>query len=191
MIVSVQLSSSNSAPNLENNRHLTIPFEGGMHSFKRHGAYASQNWRYESEPPFKPSPLTCYKQFGTNSIIVLIFVESQRVHIQSIYKVCNRSVVLLNKKIHILLSQVYCVWQVVKTLTIILNNPVQCLMWGRSSDSITSSVHKSTQQFRSIKWETSWRNSHGHQSRDTKCHYSSIFWIHVLHYSQEILVFQQ
>jgi hypothetical protein len=32
-------------------------------------------------PPFKPSPLTCYKQFGTNSIIVLMFVESRRVHI--------------------------------------------------------------------------------------------------------------
>ena len=41
----------------------------------------SRNWRYESEPPLKPSPLTCYKQFGTNSIIVLMFVESQRVHI--------------------------------------------------------------------------------------------------------------
>jgi len=39
----------------------------------------SRNWRYESEPPLKPSPLTCYKQFGTNSIIVLMFVESQRV----------------------------------------------------------------------------------------------------------------
>jgi len=36
---------------------------------------------HESEPPLKPSPLTCYKQFGTNSIIVLMFVESQRVHI--------------------------------------------------------------------------------------------------------------
>jgi hypothetical protein len=34
------------------------------------------------------------------------------------------SVVLLNKKMHILLSQVYCVWQVVKTPTIILNNPI-------------------------------------------------------------------
>jgi len=31
--------------------------------------------------PLKPLPLTCYKQFGTNSIIVLMFVESQRVHI--------------------------------------------------------------------------------------------------------------
>jgi len=41
----------------------------------------SRNWRYESEPPLKPSPLTCYKQFGTNSIIVLMFVESQRVYI--------------------------------------------------------------------------------------------------------------
>ena len=38
----------------------------------------SRNWRYESEPPLKPSPLTCYKH---NSIIVLLFVESQRVHI--------------------------------------------------------------------------------------------------------------
>jgi len=37
--------------------------------------------KYESEPPLKPSPLTSYKQFGTNSIIVLMFVESQRVHI--------------------------------------------------------------------------------------------------------------
>jgi len=34
------------------------------------------------------------------------------------------SVVLLNRKIHILLSQVYCLWQVVKTPTIILNNSV-------------------------------------------------------------------
>jgi len=34
------------------------------------------------------------------------------------------SVVLLNKKTHIVLSQVYCVWQVVITPTIILNNPV-------------------------------------------------------------------
>ena len=41
----------------------------------------SRNCRYESQRPLKPSPLTCYKQFGTNSIIVLMFVESQRVHI--------------------------------------------------------------------------------------------------------------
>jgi len=41
----------------------------------------SRNWRYDSEPPLKSSPLTCNKQFGTNSIIVLMFVESQRVHI--------------------------------------------------------------------------------------------------------------
>ena len=34
----------------------------------------------------------------------------------------------LNKKIHILLSQVYCVWQVVKTPTVIFNNPVFLLM---------------------------------------------------------------
>jgi len=35
----------------------------------------SQNCRYESELPLKSSPLTCYKQFGTNWIIVLMFVE--------------------------------------------------------------------------------------------------------------------
>jgi len=40
-------------------------------------AQVSRNWRYESEPPLKPSKLTC----GTNSIIVLMFVESQRVQI--------------------------------------------------------------------------------------------------------------
>jgi len=88
--------------------------------------YMCTLWRYESEPPLKPSPLTCYKQFGTNSIIVLMFAESQRVHIYSTCEVRNKnSVVLLNKKIPILLSQVYCVWQVVKTPTIISNNPVK------------------------------------------------------------------
>ena len=82
MIVGVQLSSGNSAPNSGNNNHLTIPFEGGTHSFKRQGACLSRNWRYESESPLKPSLLTCcYKQFGTNSIIMLMSVESQRVHI--------------------------------------------------------------------------------------------------------------
>jgi len=49
MIVRVQLSSGNSAPNSGNNHHLTIPFEGGKHIFKRQDAYVSRNWRYESE----------------------------------------------------------------------------------------------------------------------------------------------
>ena len=80
MIVGVQFSSGNSAPNSGNN-HLTIPLEGGMHSSKRQGARVSRNCRYESEPPLKPSSLTCYKQFGTKSIIVLMFVESRKVHI--------------------------------------------------------------------------------------------------------------
>ena len=77
MTVGVQLSSGNSAPNSGNNHHLAIPFEGGMHSFKRQGACVSRNWRYESEPPLKPSPLN----YGTNSIIMLMFVESQMVDI--------------------------------------------------------------------------------------------------------------
>jgi len=42
MIVGVKLSSGNNAPNSGNNHHLTIPFEGGMHSFKRHGACVSR-----------------------------------------------------------------------------------------------------------------------------------------------------
>jgi len=43
----------------ETKHHLTIPFEGSMYSFKRRGlySYVSRNWRYESEPPLKPSPL--------------------------------------------------------------------------------------------------------------------------------------
>ena len=75
MTVGVQLSSGNYAPNSGNNHHLTIPFEDSMHSFKGQGACVSR--RYETKPPLKPSPLTC----ETNSIIVLMFEESQRVHI--------------------------------------------------------------------------------------------------------------
>jgi len=43
MTVGVQLSNGNSAPNSGNNHHLTIPFEGGMHNFKRQGACVSRN----------------------------------------------------------------------------------------------------------------------------------------------------
>jgi hypothetical protein len=81
MPVGVQLFSGNSAPNSGNNHHLTIQFEGGMYTSKRQGACVSRNWRYESESPLKPSLLICYKQSGTNSIIVLMFVESQRVYV--------------------------------------------------------------------------------------------------------------
>jgi len=70
MIVGVQLSRGNSTPHWENNHNLTIPFERGMHSSKRQGVYVFRIGRYDSEPPMKPSPLTYYKLFGTNSIIV-------------------------------------------------------------------------------------------------------------------------
>jgi len=43
MTVGVQLSSANSAPNSGNNHHLTFPFKGGTHSFKRQGACVSRN----------------------------------------------------------------------------------------------------------------------------------------------------
>jgi len=71
-----KLSSGNFAPNSGNNHHLTIPFEGGIHSSNRQGAYPETEGTNQNRP-LKPSPLIC----GTNSIIVLMFVESQRVHI--------------------------------------------------------------------------------------------------------------
>jgi len=43
MIVGVQMSSGNSTQNSGNNHHLTIPFEGGMHSFKRQDECVSRN----------------------------------------------------------------------------------------------------------------------------------------------------
>jgi len=81
---------------------------------------------YKSEPPLKPSPLTCYKQFGTNSIIVLMFVELQRVHIQSTCKICNKNLECCSikwKNTFAPISSVLCM-EVIKTPTIILNNPV-------------------------------------------------------------------
>ena len=51
--------------------------------------------------------------------------NSQRAPVRHVKK--TWSVVLLSKRKHILLSQVYSVWQVVKIPTIILNNPVLLL----------------------------------------------------------------
>ena len=81
MVVGLLLFSGNSDPISGNNHNLTIRLEGGMHSLQRQGACVFRNGRYGSHPPLKPSPLTCSKQFGTNSIIVLMSVHSQRVHI--------------------------------------------------------------------------------------------------------------
>ena len=36
---------------------------------------------------------------------------------------------LIHRCNYILLSEVYCIWQVVKTLTVILNNPVYCVFY--------------------------------------------------------------
>ena len=80
MIVELQLSSGNSQQNSGNSHNLTTPNESGMHSFKRQGSCIFRGGRNETEKPLKPSPLRFYKQFGTNSIIVLMFVDSQRVH---------------------------------------------------------------------------------------------------------------
>ena len=40
----LKFSSGNSAPNSGKNHHLTIPFEGGMHSFKRQGACVKETF---------------------------------------------------------------------------------------------------------------------------------------------------
>jgi len=64
------------------------------------------------------------------------------------------SVILLNKKIHVLLSQVYCVRQVVKTPTIILNNPVLSYAIGSLSKQMKRSICIS-ERFSSL-----WRESY-------------------------------
>ena len=57
------------------------------------------------------------------------------------------SVALLNKK-SILLSQVYCVWQVVKTPTIILNNPVYyCILLRQACKFSNSLIEKKRRVF--------------------------------------------
>ena len=67
---------------------------------------------------------TCHTQYiWDRSICIFLFNRTTyRAPIRYVTKTWN--VLLLNKKIHILQPQVYCVWQVVKTLTIISNNPV-------------------------------------------------------------------
>ena len=68
-------------------------------------------------------------------------------HVRYVTQTC--SVVLLNTKTHTLLSEVHCVWQVVKTASIILNNPVlsRAKIWfnmGREDTSGTCVfLHKS------------------------------------------------
>jgi len=70
MIVGVQMSSGNYAPNSENNHHLTIPFEGGMHSFKRQdgvylgteGTNQNRHWnhhRWHATNSLERNPLSC------------------------------------------------------------------------------------------------------------------------------------
>jgi len=58
---------------------------------------------------------------GSDSYLQFTVQYTYRAPVRYVSK--TRSVVLWNKK-NILLSQVYCVWQVVKTQTTILNNPV-------------------------------------------------------------------
>jgi hypothetical protein len=84
----------------------------------------SRNLRYESQPPLKPSPQTCYKRTRLSCWCLCNHKRcTYRAPVRYVTK--TWSVVLLNETIHILLSEVYCVWQVVKTTTIISNNPVE------------------------------------------------------------------
>jgi len=82
----------------------------------------SRNWRYVSERPLKPSPMICRTKL---SCWYLWNHKGCTYRAPVRYVTKTWSVVLLNKKkTHTLLSQVYCVWQVVNTPAIILNNPV-------------------------------------------------------------------
>jgi len=69
---------------------------------------------------------TCHTQYTWDRSICIFLFNRTTYKAPIRYVTKTWSVVLLNKKILILLSQVYCVWQVVKTPTIILNNPVYC-----------------------------------------------------------------
>jgi len=86
--------------------------------------YVHPLWFYKHQ---HACPVYCVWQvIKTPTIISNNPVESQRCTYRAPVRYVTKtwSVVLWNKKIHILLSQVYCVWQVVKTMTIISNNPV-------------------------------------------------------------------
>ena len=96
------------------------------------------------------NPLWFYKHQHDNRVRSRLFVACQRWWIQwrfaAILVYCppsgemrnyrtphiikeNTENFLIHRCNYILLSQVYCVWQVVKTLTIIFNNPVHCNTW--------------------------------------------------------------
>jgi hypothetical protein len=71
----LQLSSGNSAPNLGNNSHLTIPCSSFSQKYP--------GTEVQIRTTIETSLLTRYKQFGMNSIIMLMFVESRGVHISA------------------------------------------------------------------------------------------------------------
>ena len=79
----VNLSSSNSAPNSVKNHHLTIPFEGGTHSFKRQGACVKETITADMLQ-------TVWNELDYR----VVFVESQKVHVYSTSKVYNKLGVL-------------------------------------------------------------------------------------------------
>ena len=80
----LQQSSGNSAPNSGNNHHLTIPFDGGMHSFKKTGCVCKRT------STGRPSGTDEQVQ-QVRQTFLLMSVVSQRVHIQSTCKVCNKN----------------------------------------------------------------------------------------------------
>ena len=73
---------------------------------------------------------TCHTQHTWDRSICIFLFNRTKYRAPIRYVTKTWIVVLLNKKIHILLSQVYCVWQVVKTPAIILNNPAYCSALG-------------------------------------------------------------
>jgi len=79
---------------------------------------------------------TCHTQYTWDGRICVTLFNGTTLQVFVTY-LTVAIYVLLNKKIHILLSQVYCVWQVVKIPTIISNN----LSFTYTSDWCTACVN--------------------------------------------------
>jgi len=82
MIVGVQLSSGNSAPNSGNNHHPLNSIRRWYAQFQERGCVCIPELKVRIRTAIETITADMLQtEFGTNSIVILMFVESQRVHI--------------------------------------------------------------------------------------------------------------
>jgi len=83
MTVGVQLSSGNSTPNNGKQPPSDISIRRWYAQFQERGCVCISELKVRIRTAIETitADMELYKQFETNSIIVLMFVESQRVHI--------------------------------------------------------------------------------------------------------------